>query len=200
MRASTIVSAVLGLTTEALAMHPYINQAVEVAPTPTPTHAQAKPRTGPVRGVAWHHPIHQINQTRPAAATAANGTRPEKRKSYDGWCGLHYHIYQTGALFVTKVFVYDPAQKLISSIEIDEREGWHGEFGADVLDHSIYFKVHPFSPDGDQVNFEFGDDHWGTGPPGQKNDRCSVGNWDYGNNPFNHGSWRQLDLDCGFSC
>ncbi|KAK8137585.1 hypothetical protein PG984_003078 [Apiospora sp. TS-2023a] len=186
MRATTIVGAVLGLTTEALAIHPHINQTVEVAPTPTPTplpiHAQAKPRAGP---------------TRPTA----NGTRPEKRKSYDGWCGLHYHVEQSGFQLKyqdAKLFVYDPVEKLISSGEI--QDAWNGQAGGEVLDHPIYFKIHPFSLDGDQVDFHFGDDHWGTGPPGQKNDRCSVGNWDYGNWPFSMESWRQLDLDCGFSC
>lgn len=179
MHVTTIILAALGLG---------LGPAPATA-APTLTHAKDQPRTGPVHTV--------LNQTQPARLTP--------RDYNHGWCGLHYHVHQMGLRLLNTTMwinVYDAEQNLIAAGAGETENSLYGinSYVKGMLDLPLTFEAEPFSEDRDQVKFKYGDDVWSTGPPGQKNDRCSVGKFDYGADHILLVSFRQLDLDCGFAC
>lgn len=182
MRFITTFLAALGFATHAVTAPTRAIQTAVVIPTHAnqtavaiPTHAKAQPRIGPVR----------LNQT-------ATGLEERQRDFAHGWCGIHMFFRMSGlhkeALF-WNVYVYDADHRLVAQQHFVDK--WDGSvFG-------IYMLTHPVRTYGDLVDFQFFGDSWGSGPAGEKNDRCSVGDW---YNPPLWSPYMTLELDCGFKC
>ncbi|KAK7911063.1 hypothetical protein PG985_013544 [Apiospora marii] len=169
MRLTATFLAALGLATHAVA-----------TPAPTaPTHAAVQPRTGPVR----------LNQTDAGLEKRQDGL--DEVQMFGGWCGIHTQLTLQYKWFTWSTVIRDPEGEVIST---NAGNWWDGE-----ICPGFWLQATPFSLDSDLVKYHFfTGDSWGSGPPGQKNDRCSVGDWDQGHNVLQN--WRTLDMDCGFQC
>ncbi|KAJ4256281.1 hypothetical protein NW762_009361, partial [Fusarium torreyae] len=112
------------------------------------------------------------------AAPTAEGDNKLTKRFNPGWCGVHIHLFdgenEKGS-HEMNVYVYDGTQQLVWSKE----SIWgNGLLMTEIEGLPKILNVNTRGAGDDIATFTYGDDAWGAGKPGSKNDRCSVGQWD----------------------
>ncbi|KAF4455749.1 hypothetical protein F53441_1948 [Fusarium austroafricanum] len=131
------------------------------------------------------------------AAPAPEGEKQLTKRFNGGWCGVHIHMFDgenEKGTYEMNVYVYDGKQQLIW---FKESIWGTGTLMAETEGLPAVLNINAHGSGDDIATFTYGDQAWGAGKPGTKNDKCSVGQWD---SPSWTSTTSLLEMDCGFSC